>query len=78
MPTIWAAASPSAHVRADAYERIAARIVDGIKAAGFDFDIGVRLNRSEFSGLECNEMRDRLCELVASLNDEENHFRSLI
>ena len=34
VPTIWAAASPSAHVREDAYERIAARIVDGIAAAG--------------------------------------------
>ncbi len=34
IPTIWAAASPSAHVTEDAYERIAGRIVDAIKAAG--------------------------------------------
>lgn len=33
-PTLWCAASPSAHVTADAYERIAAEIVDGIEAAG--------------------------------------------
>src|SRR5882757_7712021 len=34
VPTIWCAASPSAHVRKDAYERIATSIVDGIAAAG--------------------------------------------
>lgn len=34
LPTLWCAASPSAHVREDAYERIAAEIVDGIAAAG--------------------------------------------
>ena len=34
VPTIWCAASPSAHVREDAYERIAKVIVDGIAAAG--------------------------------------------
>jgi microcystin degradation protein MlrC len=34
VPTIWCAASPSAHVTEDAYERIAKTIVDGIKAAG--------------------------------------------
>lgn len=34
VPTIWCAASPSAHVRKDAYERIATAIVDGIAAAG--------------------------------------------
>src|SRR6267154_3131576 len=33
-PTIWCAASPSAHVTKDAYERVANMIVDGIKAAG--------------------------------------------
>ena len=33
-PTIWCAASPSAHVTKDAYERVAKMIVDGIKAAG--------------------------------------------
>ena len=33
-PTVWCAASPSAHVREDAYERIAAMIVDGLAAAG--------------------------------------------
>src|ERR1700736_5594364 len=33
VPTIWCAASPSAHVTRDAYERIAATIVDGLKAA---------------------------------------------
>jgi microcystin degradation protein MlrC len=33
-PTIWCAASPSAHVTRDAYERIAAAIVDGLAAAG--------------------------------------------
>jgi microcystin degradation protein MlrC len=33
VPTIWCAASPSAHVTKDAYERIAKAIVDGIKAA---------------------------------------------
>jgi microcystin degradation protein MlrC len=34
VPTIWCAASPSAHVTKDAYERVARIIVDGIKAAG--------------------------------------------
>jgi len=34
VPTIWCAASPSAHVRKDAYERIAAVIVDDIAKAG--------------------------------------------
>src|SRR6202047_926848 len=34
VPTIWCAASPSAHVTEDAYERVARTIVDGIKAAG--------------------------------------------
>src|SRR6266704_3513188 len=34
VPTIWCAASPSAHVTMDAYERVAKAIVDGIKAAG--------------------------------------------
>jgi microcystin degradation protein MlrC len=34
VPTIWCAASPSAHVTRDAYERVAKAIVDGIAAAG--------------------------------------------
>jgi microcystin degradation protein MlrC len=34
VPTMWCAASPSAHVTEDAYERVAKAIVDGIKAAG--------------------------------------------
>src|ERR1700676_85299 len=34
VPTIFSAASPSAHVTEDAYERIARVIVDGIKNAG--------------------------------------------
>lgn len=42
VPTIWCAASPSAHVTEDAYERIVKVIVDGIKAAG-DID-GVYLD----------------------------------
>jgi microcystin degradation protein MlrC len=33
-PTIWCAASPSAHVTKDAYERVAEVIIDGIKGAG--------------------------------------------
>ncbi len=33
VPTAWAAASPSAHVTEDAYERIAAMIVDDLEAA---------------------------------------------
>ncbi len=33
-PTLWCAASPSAHVRRDAYERIVGEIVDGLAAAG--------------------------------------------
>jgi microcystin degradation protein MlrC len=33
-PTIWCAASPSAHVTRDAYERVAKAIIDGIAAAG--------------------------------------------
>ncbi|MEH2478592.1 microcystin degradation protein MlrC [Nitrobacteraceae bacterium AZCC 2146] len=42
VPTIWCAASPSAHVTEDAYERIVKVMVDGIKAAG-DID-GVYLD----------------------------------
>src|SRR6195256_3029495 len=34
IPTIWCAASPSAHVTKDAYERVAKAIVDGVRAAG--------------------------------------------
>src|SRR6267378_3726653 len=34
VPTIWCAASPSAHVTKEAYERVAKTMVDGIKAAG--------------------------------------------
>ena len=34
VPTIWCAASPSAHVTKDAYERVAKTMVDGIAAAG--------------------------------------------
>jgi microcystin degradation protein MlrC len=34
VPTAWAAASPSAHVTRDAYERIAAMIVERLKTAG--------------------------------------------
>jgi len=33
VPTVFAAASPSAHVTEDAYERIAGVIVDGIRNA---------------------------------------------
>jgi len=34
VPTLWCAASPSAHVERSAYERIVTAIVDGIAAAG--------------------------------------------
>ncbi|GGC91182.1 M81 family metallopeptidase [Chelatococcus reniformis] len=34
LPIMWCAASPSAHVREDAYETVARTIVDGIAAAG--------------------------------------------
>ena len=34
VPTLWCAASPSAHVEEEAYERIATAIVEGIAAAG--------------------------------------------
>lgn len=34
IPTIWCAASPSAHVTKDAYERIATEIVEGLSNAG--------------------------------------------
>src|SRR6185503_8305292 len=34
VPTIFAAATPSAHVTRDAYERIAEVLIDGIAAAG--------------------------------------------
>jgi microcystin degradation protein MlrC len=33
VPTIWCAASPSAHVTRDAYERVASKLLDGITAA---------------------------------------------
>src|SRR5277367_1239721 len=33
-PTAWCGATPSAHVREDAYERIAKMIVEGLAAAG--------------------------------------------
>jgi microcystin degradation protein MlrC len=33
-PTVWCAAQPCAHVRSDAYERVAGEIVAGIRAAG--------------------------------------------
>ena len=34
VPTAWAAASPSAHVTEDAFERIAGLIVDGVRPRG--------------------------------------------
>src|SRR5260221_1121807 len=34
VPTIWCAASPSAHVTKEAYERVAKTMVEGIRAAG--------------------------------------------
>src|SRR5689334_7915543 len=34
VPLLWCSASPSAHVERDAYERIAGRLIDLIKAAG--------------------------------------------
>src|SRR5690348_2687940 len=34
VPTIFAAATPSAHVTRDAYERIATVLIDGIASAG--------------------------------------------
>ncbi|ABD86757.1 M81 family metallopeptidase [Rhodopseudomonas palustris] len=34
VPTLWCAASPSAHVTEHAYEKIAGEIVDGVKKAG--------------------------------------------
>ena len=34
VPTAWAAASPSAHVTEDAYERIAGTILDALRSAG--------------------------------------------
>src|ERR1700704_5033732 len=34
VPTIWCAASPSAHVTRDAYERVAEVLIEGIRAAG--------------------------------------------
>src|SRR5436305_10366117 len=34
VPTTWCAASPSAHVTREAYERVAKAIVDGVRAAG--------------------------------------------
>ena len=34
VPTAWAAASPSAHVAEDAYERISGMIVDALKSVG--------------------------------------------
>ncbi|SAL71469.1 hypothetical protein AWB69_08635 [Caballeronia udeis] len=36
IPVIWAGASASAHVTADAFERIAGEIIDAVKAGGFD------------------------------------------
>src|ERR1700694_954741 len=34
VPTIWCAASPSAHVTRDAYERVAEVLIEGIRGAG--------------------------------------------
>jgi microcystin degradation protein MlrC len=34
VPLVWASASPSAHVTQDAYERIAGRLIDTLRAAG--------------------------------------------
>ncbi|QGZ58116.1 microcystin degradation protein MlrC [Paraburkholderia acidiphila] len=36
VPVVWAGASPSAHVSADAYERIAGEIVAAVQRGGFD------------------------------------------
>ncbi|QGZ65616.1 M81 family metallopeptidase [Paraburkholderia acidisoli] len=36
VPVLWAGASPSAHVSADAYERIAGEIVAAVERGGFD------------------------------------------
>src|ERR1700735_5865000 len=43
-PTISAAASPSAHVTKDAYERIVTDMIEGIRAAGAPGGGGVQLS----------------------------------
>jgi len=52
VPSAWAGASPSARITADAFERIAAAIVDDARRGGFD---AVYLDRSEERrvGKEC-------------------------
>lgn len=63
-PTLWSAASPSAHVTRDAYERIAADLIDRIAAARPD---GVFLDLH--GAMVCEHLDDGEGELLARLRD---------
>lgn len=65
VPTLWCAASPSAHVTRDAFERIAGDLIDRIAAAG-PLD-GVFLDLH--GAMVCEHLDDGEGELLARLRD---------
>jgi microcystin degradation protein MlrC len=63
VPTVWAAASPSAHVTEDAYERIAGAILDRVKAAGAPDAVYMDLH----GAMVCEHLDDGEGELLARI-----------
>jgi microcystin degradation protein MlrC len=87
VPTAWAAASPSAHVTEDAFERIATMIVDGARAAASDavyLDLHGAMVTEHFDDGE-GELLRRMREsvgarvpIVASLDLHANVTRAML
>jgi len=75
VPTISAAASPSAHVTEDAYERIAKVMVDGIKTAG-SIDAVYLGSRFTIRVVENNPQQDRRTLYVQEAAPGEFHIFS--
>jgi len=65
VPTLWAAASPSAHVTEDAYERIAGRVVDMVRSAGHLDAVYIDLH----GAMVCEHLDDGEGEILARLRD---------
>ncbi len=65
VPTVWAAASPSAHVTEDAFERITGEIVEGIRAAGALDAVYMDLH----GAMVCEHLDDGEGEILARIRD---------
>ena len=65
IPTLWAAASPSAHVTEDAYERIGGRIIDVVRGAGHLDAVYIDVH----GAMVCEHLDDGEGEILARLRD---------